>query len=247
MINQVTLVGRLTKDPELKATPEGTAVTQITLAVNRNYRNHNGEVDADFVHCTLWRKAAENTCHYCRKGALIGITGRLQTRHYDNREGKRIYVTEVVAESVRFLSLTRPRAAASESTAAASSAVQYTRAAEPIAGSTDRPAGAVDSFVAHGDRSAGDSFIAHADRPAGTADSFVAHSDRSPVGAAAGMQGGHLPNTAVQGHGADQYRNATESSANDQRIAAEQQSRVMVTEWHADAAEPKKEERELAF
>lgn len=104
MINQVTLVGRLTRDPELKKTPDGTAVSQISLAVNRHFRNHNGEIEADFVPCTLWRKAAENTCHYCRKGSVIGITGRLQTRHYDNKEGKRVYVTEVVAETVRFLS-----------------------------------------------------------------------------------------------------------------------------------------------
>jgi single-strand DNA-binding protein len=104
MINQVTLVGRLTKDPDLKSTTEGTPVTQVTLAVNRNFRNHNGEIDADFIQCTLWRKAAENTAQYCRRGSVVGITGRLQTRHYDNREGKKIYVTEVVAESIRFLS-----------------------------------------------------------------------------------------------------------------------------------------------
>ncbi|CAH2713898.1 MULTISPECIES: single-stranded DNA-binding protein [Neobacillus] len=103
MINQVTLVGRLTKDPELKVTPEGTPVAHVTLAVNRHFRNHNGEIDADFVQCTLWRKAAENTCQYCRKGSVVGITGRLQTRNYDNKEGKRVYVTEVVAETVRFL------------------------------------------------------------------------------------------------------------------------------------------------
>ncbi|MED3623899.1 single-stranded DNA-binding protein [Neobacillus thermocopriae] len=103
MINQVTLVGRLTRNPELRATSEGTAVTQITLAVNRNFRNHNGDIEADFVPCTLWRKAAENTCQYCRKGSVVGITGRLQTRSYE-KEGKRVYVTEVIAESVRFLS-----------------------------------------------------------------------------------------------------------------------------------------------
>ncbi|WP_251552299.1 single-stranded DNA-binding protein [Neobacillus muris] len=103
MINQVILVGRLTKDPELKKTSEGTAFTMITLAVNRNYRNHNGEIDTDFVQCTLWRRAAENTVQYCRKGSVVGITGRLQSRYYD-REGKRNYVTEVAAETVRFLS-----------------------------------------------------------------------------------------------------------------------------------------------
>jgi single-strand DNA-binding protein len=104
MINQVTLVGRLTRDPEIKKTAEGTAVANVTLAVNRHFRNHNGEIDTDFVQCTLWRKAAENTVQYCRKGSVVGITGRLQTRHYDNQEGRRIFVTEVVAETVRFLS-----------------------------------------------------------------------------------------------------------------------------------------------
>ncbi len=103
MINQVTLVGRLTKSPELKRTSEGTPVTNVTVAVNRQYRNQNGEIEADFVQCTLWKKTAENTARYCRKGSLIGITGRIQTRHYDNQDGKRVYVTEVLAETVRFL------------------------------------------------------------------------------------------------------------------------------------------------
>lgn len=102
MINQVTLVGRLTRDPELRTTSEGTPVTHITLAVNRSYRNSNGEVDVDFVQCTLWRGSAENICRYCRKGSVIAITGRLQSRHYE-KDGKRVYVTEVVAETTRFL------------------------------------------------------------------------------------------------------------------------------------------------
>lgn len=126
MINQVTLVGRLTRDPELKSTSDGTAVAHITLAVNRNFRNHNGEIDTDFVQCTLWRKAAENTHHYCRKGAVIGITGRLQTRNYEGRDGKKVYVTEVVAESVRFLSGRVPESAhaAEPQTAAQAAAAQ---------------------------------------------------------------------------------------------------------------------------
>ncbi|MEH7107459.1 MULTISPECIES: single-stranded DNA-binding protein [Bacillaceae] len=113
MINQVTLVGRLTKDPEKKVTSEGIAMANITLAVNRNFRNHNGEFETDFVQCTLWRRAAENTCQYCRKGAIIGITGRMQSRHYDAKDGKRIYMTEVVAETVRFLS-SKPQTKATE-------------------------------------------------------------------------------------------------------------------------------------
>ena len=108
MINQVTLVGRLTRDPELRLTTEGTSVTSVTLAVNRSFRNQQGEVDADFVQCTLWKKVAENTVQYCRKGSLVGVTGRIHTRSYDNQEGKRIFVTEVIAENVRFLETKRP-------------------------------------------------------------------------------------------------------------------------------------------
>lgn len=104
MINQVTLVGRLTKDPDLRLTPEGTHVVNLTLAVNRQFKNQNGEYEADFVQCTLWRKTAENTANYCRKGSIIGITGKIHTRNYTNPEGKRVYITEVVAETVQFLS-----------------------------------------------------------------------------------------------------------------------------------------------
>lgn len=104
VINQVTLVGRLTRDPEVKFTSEGTPVSHVILAVNRHYRNQHGEIETDFVQCILWKKTAENTAHYCRKGSVVGVMGRLQTRHYDNQEGKRIYVTEVIADTVRFLS-----------------------------------------------------------------------------------------------------------------------------------------------
>ena len=104
MINQVTLVGRLTKDPELKITVDGIPVTNVTLAVTRHYRNQNGVTEADFVQCTLWRKTAENTVAYCRRGSVVGITGRIQTRNYQNNEGRRMFVTEVVAEAVQFLS-----------------------------------------------------------------------------------------------------------------------------------------------
>ncbi|VEF46496.1 single-strand binding protein [Bacillus freudenreichii] len=103
MINQVTLVGRLTKDPELRYTVEGKAVLNITLALNRHYRNAQGEYDADFVLCTLWNKTAENTAKYCNKGSIIGVTGKIQTRNYEDQDGKRVYVTEVVADSVKFM------------------------------------------------------------------------------------------------------------------------------------------------
>lgn len=103
MINQVTLVGRLTKDPELRYTPDGKAVSNITLAVNRNFRNTVGNYEADFVQCIIRKKSAENTAQYCKKGTIIGITGRIQTRRYENQEGKYVYVTEVVTERVQFI------------------------------------------------------------------------------------------------------------------------------------------------
>ncbi|MFS0783813.1 single-stranded DNA-binding protein [Bacillus sp. 1P06AnD] len=103
MINQVTLVGRLTKDPDLRYTAEGHAVSNITIAVNRHYRNEHGGYDADFVQCTIWKKSAENTAQYCRKGGLIGVTGRIQTRHYQDSADKRVFVTEVVADQVTFI------------------------------------------------------------------------------------------------------------------------------------------------
>jgi single-strand DNA-binding protein len=119
MINQVTLVGRLTKDPELKRTSEGTPVTNVTVAVNRGFKNQKGEIEADFVQCTLWKKTAENTSRFCKKGSLIGITGRIQTRHYDNQEGTRVYVTEVWADSVRFLEKKKPEEAVASAVAQA--------------------------------------------------------------------------------------------------------------------------------
>lgn len=103
MINQVTLVGRLTKDPELRYTSEGKAVSNVTIAVNRPFRNKGGEYEADYVQCTLWKKTAENTAQYCKRGSIIGVTGRIQTRHYENQDNKRVYVTEVIAEMVQFV------------------------------------------------------------------------------------------------------------------------------------------------
>lgn len=103
MINRVVLVGRLTRDPELRYTPAGVAVANFSLAVNRPFTNQQGEREADFINIVVWRKQAENCANYLRKGRLAGVEGRLQTRHYDNAEGKRVYVTEVVADNVQFL------------------------------------------------------------------------------------------------------------------------------------------------
>ena len=103
MINNVTLVGRLTKDVELKYTPANQAVAQFTLAVNRTFKNANGERESDFVNCVIWRKSAENFANFVKKGALIGITGRIQTRNYENQQGQRVYATEVIAENFQML------------------------------------------------------------------------------------------------------------------------------------------------
>lgn len=103
MINNVVLVGRLTKDIDLRYTSSGTAVGSFNLAVNRNFKSQSGEQEADFIQCVAWRKTAETAANYVKKGSLIGVTGRIQTRNYDNDQGQRIYVTEVVADSIQFL------------------------------------------------------------------------------------------------------------------------------------------------
>ncbi|MDB1693227.1 single-stranded DNA-binding protein [Enterococcus casseliflavus] len=103
MINNVVLVGRLTKDPDLKYTGNGTAVATFTLAVNRNFTNQSGEREADFISCVIWRKSAETLANYAKKGVLIGVTGRIQTRSYDNQQGQKVYVTEVIADNFQLL------------------------------------------------------------------------------------------------------------------------------------------------
>ncbi|MGN1401157.1 MAG: single-stranded DNA-binding protein [Bacillus sp. (in: firmicutes)] len=103
MMNRVVLVGRLTKDPDLRYTPSGVPVATFTLAVNRNFSNQQGEREADFINCVVWRKPAENVANFLKKGSLAGVDGRIQTRNYEGQDGKRVYVTEVVAESVQFL------------------------------------------------------------------------------------------------------------------------------------------------
>lgn len=102
MLNRVVLVGRLTNDPQLRYTPAGKPVASFTLAVNRTFKNAQGEREADFVNIVQWN-GSENTANYLKKGSLAGVDGRIQTRNYENQEGKRIYVTEVQAESVQFL------------------------------------------------------------------------------------------------------------------------------------------------
>ena len=103
MINNVVLIGRLTRDPELRYTPSNVAVATFNLAVNRNFKNQAGDREADFINCMIWRQYAENFANWCKKGNLVGITGRIQTRSYENQQGQRVYVTEVVAETFQLL------------------------------------------------------------------------------------------------------------------------------------------------
>lgn len=103
MINNVTVVGRLTRAVDLRYTSNGTAYASFTIATDRDFKNQNGEKETDFINCVMWRKPAENLANYTKKGSLIGIEGRIQTRNYDNQQGQRVYVTEVLAERFHFL------------------------------------------------------------------------------------------------------------------------------------------------
>lgn len=103
MINRVVLIGRLTKDVEVRYTQSGVAVGTFSLAVNRPFTNASGEREADFINGVIWRKAAENFANFTHKGALVAIEGRLQTRNYEDGNGKRVYVTEVVADNFSLL------------------------------------------------------------------------------------------------------------------------------------------------
>lgn len=103
MINNVVLVGRLTKAVELRYTGNGVAYANFTVAVDRTFKSENGEREADFINCVMWRKAAENFANFTRKGSLVGIEGRIQTRNYENQQGQKVYITEVLAENFSLL------------------------------------------------------------------------------------------------------------------------------------------------
>lgn len=103
MLNRIVLIGRLTRDPELRYTPNGVAVTTFRLAVDRPFTNRQGERETDFINIVTWRGLAETCAKYLKKGRLTAVEGRLQIRDYENNEGRRVYVSEVVADNVRFL------------------------------------------------------------------------------------------------------------------------------------------------
>ena len=102
MINRFVGVGRLTRDPELRRTGSGSAVTSFTLALNRNFNSADGQ-QADYIPCVVWNKVAENVEKYCSKGSLVGVEGRLRSRTYDNAQGQKVFVVEVICDSVQFL------------------------------------------------------------------------------------------------------------------------------------------------
>ena len=102
-MNKVILIGRLTRDPEIRTTPSGVATTSFSIAVQRNYANAQGDREADFINCVAWRKQAENIAKYSTKGSQVAVDGRIQTRNYDAQDGTKRYVTEVIADNVTFL------------------------------------------------------------------------------------------------------------------------------------------------
>jgi len=102
-MNRVVLVGRLTRDPDLRYTPSGHAVSNFTIACNRSFKAKDGEQEADFINCVAWRKTAESLANYMKKGSMIGVDGKLQSRTYDDKDGKKVFVTEVLSESIQFL------------------------------------------------------------------------------------------------------------------------------------------------
>ena len=102
-MNKVVLIGRLTRDPELRYTGSNTPVATFSLAVNRNFQNQNGEREADFINIVVWRKQAENVKNFLTQGSQVAVEGRIQTRTYDGQDGQKRYITEVVADNVEFL------------------------------------------------------------------------------------------------------------------------------------------------
>lgn len=131
MTNVSVLVGRLTKDPELKYTQTGVAVTRFTLAVNRQFKSANGEQEADFIQVVAWRKTAELVANYLRKGSQVSVTGRIQTGSFEGQDGKRVYTVEVVADNVQFL---EPKGAGN-----GNSSPQYQGTPQPVGAGAPAP------------------------------------------------------------------------------------------------------------
>lgn len=143
MINNVVLVGRLTKDPELKMTSSNTPFVNFSLAVNRSFTNQAGEREADFINCTIWNRAAENLAKYMRQGSLVGVEGRIQTRNYENEQGQRVYITEVVVNQLQYLETRRdndqPRSQQQTQTHSNDSQDEYYETSKKLVAEEDLP------------------------------------------------------------------------------------------------------------
>ena len=137
MINRVVLTGRLTRDLELKTTQSGLSVASFTIAVNRQFTDSQGNRGADFISCVIWRKSAENLCKYTHKGSLIGIDGRLQTRSYDNNNGQKVFVTEVVVDSFSLLESKNESQSSNNNGYSNNSSANTATEPDPFAGSGD--------------------------------------------------------------------------------------------------------------
>lgn len=119
MMNSVQIIGRLTKDVDMRYTQSGVAVGSFSVAVERNFKNAQGERETDFINCVIWRKAAENFAKFTRKGSLVGVEGSIQTRNYENNQGQRVYITEILVNNFSLLEskeVTESRPASSDST-----------------------------------------------------------------------------------------------------------------------------------
>lgn len=137
MINRVVLVGRITRDPELRKTNTGTSVVSFTLAVNRRFSsNQEGGQDADFISCVAWRQSADFMANYVKQGALLGVEGRIQTRNYKDQSDRTVYVTEVVCDSVQILAQKRTEDAPNTYTQANYSEASYSNAEHEFGGDT---------------------------------------------------------------------------------------------------------------
>lgn len=137
MINRVTLTGRLTRDVDLRATKSGLTVGMFTLAVDRQYTGRDGARKADFINCIIWRKPAENLAKYAHKGSLIGVDGRVQTRNYDDKNGQRVYVTEVVVDNFAFLGSNDNSNRNASNSQSAPTAPTSTTKQDPFAGNSE--------------------------------------------------------------------------------------------------------------
>ncbi|WP_423492939.1 single-stranded DNA-binding protein [Lacticaseibacillus paracasei] len=149
MLNSVSLTGRLTRDVDLRYTQSGTAVGSFTLAVDRKFKSKNGERETDFVNCQIWRKSAENFANFTKKGSLVGVEGRIQTRTYDNAQGQKVFVTEVIVDNFALLESRQTSQNSPKSQQTANTSATATTSTSQTAANSTR-ANATDPFANNG-------------------------------------------------------------------------------------------------